>query len=154
MKNQKLSLEQITGMSATELEEYRDRGREWRRMLNNAVLGGLALPDGWVANAEEVCEFCGLVPVVCRISPKGDDATAIFLCSAGADVPGWSAVLPYQGTSLTANQGDCIACVHTADNFEPETINRVLNVVGEYYRHGFNQPEKLAVALRMGGFCV
>lgn len=154
MKNQRLSLEQLTEMSATELEEYRDRGREWRRKLNNAVLGSLALPPGWIANAEEVCEFCGQVPVVCRISPKGDDLTAIYLCSAGADVPGWSAVIPFQGTSSTANQGDCIASVHTADNFEPEMVNRVLKVVGEYYRHGFTHSEKLAVALRMGGFCV
>jgi len=154
MKNQRLSLEQLTGMSATELEEYRDRGREWRRKLNNVVLGSLALPPGWITNAEEVYEFCGQVPVVCRISPKGDDLTAIYLCSAGADAPGWSAVIPFQGTSSTANQGDCIAWVHTADNFEPETVNRVLKVVGEYYRHGFTHPEKLAVALRMGGFCV
>lgn len=141
-------------MSAIELEEYRDRGREWRRKLNNAVLGSLALPPGWIANAEEVSEFCGQVPVVCRISPKGDDLTAIYLCSAGAGVPSWSAVIPFQGTSSTANQCDCIAWVHTADNFEPSTVNRVLNVAGEYYRHGFTHPEKLAVALRMGGFCV
>ncbi|WP_017891114.1 conjugation system SOS inhibitor PsiB [Serratia sp. S4] len=154
MKNQRLSLEQLTGMSATELEEYRDRGREWRRKLNNAVLGSLALPPGWIANAEEVSEFCGQVPVVCRISPKGDDLTAIYLCSAGAGVPGWSAVLPYQGAPSAANQGNDVAWLHTADNFDPESINRLLRNVGEYYRHGFTLPEKLAVALRMGGFCV
>lgn len=154
MKNQKLSLEQLTAMSPSELEEYRDRGREWRRQLNNAVLGVLALPVGWVANAEEACEFCGQVPVVCRISPKGDEATAIFLCSAGAEVPGWSAVLPYQGKRTSANEGDCVAWLHTADNFDPETVNQLLKNVDEYYRHGFTKPETLAVALRMGGLCV
>lgn len=154
MKNQKLSLEQLTAMSPSELEEYRYRGREWRRQLNNIVLAELALPEGWVANAEEACEFCGQVPVVCRISPKGDDVTAIFLCSAGADVPGWAAVLPYQGKLTSANKGDCVAWLHTADNFDPETINLVLQTVGEYYRHGFSRPEQLAVALRMGGLCV
>ncbi|EKF67036.1 plasmid SOS inhibition protein [Serratia plymuthica A30] len=154
MKNQKLSLEQLTAMGAIELEQYRDRGREWRRVLNNVVLSELALPEGWVANAEEACEFCGQVPVVCRINPKDDERTAIFLCSAGTDVPGWSAVLPYQGTALSANQGDCLAWLHTADNFEPEVVNQVLKNVSEYYRHGFTRPEQLVAALRMGGLCV
>lgn len=154
MNNPKLSLAQLTVMSASDLEEYRNRGREWRRQLNNVVLGELALPEGWVANAEEACEFCGQVPVVCRISPKGDDVTAIFLCSAGAEVAGWSAVLPYQGDSLSTNQGYRIAWLHTADNFAPETVNQVLKTVGEYYRSGFNQPVQLAAALRMGGLCV
>lgn len=154
MKNRKLSLVQLTAMSAVELEEYRYRGREWRRRLNNVVLGELVLPEGWVANAEEACEFCGQVPIVCQISPKDDDATAIFLCSAGAEVPKWSAVLPYQGGSLSAHQGNRIAWLHTADNFDPETVNQVLKTVGEYYRSGFNQPVQLAAALRLGGLCV
>ncbi|CAI2534994.1 plasmid SOS inhibition protein B [Serratia ficaria] len=141
-------------MSAIELEQFRDRGREWRRQMNNAVLGQLALPEGWVANAEEACEFCGQVPVVCRINPLRDDTTAIFLCSAGADVPYWSAVLPFQDAALAENQEGSVAWLHTADHFEPEAINQVLKNVGEYYRHGFTQPKQLAVALRMGGLCV
>ncbi|MFP7609928.1 conjugation system SOS inhibitor PsiB family protein [Serratia quinivorans] len=47
-----------------------------------------------------------------------------------------------------------IAWLHTADNFDPETVNQVLKTVGEYYRSGFNQPVQLAAALRMGGLCV
>jgi hypothetical protein len=146
MNNQKLSLEQLTSMSGIDLEQYRDRGTEWRRMLNNTVLGELALPEGWVVNAEEACEYCGHLPVVCRISPKGDDTTAIYLCSSGEDVPAWSAILPFQR--------DSVVWLHTAANFDPETINLVLKIVGEYYRHGFTQPEQLAVALRKGGLCI
>ena len=89
MKNA-FKLEKLEAMSADELEQYRDRGREYRVMLNCAVLGQLAVPEGWQVVAEEGCEFCGRVPVVCRISPAGDEATALYLCSAGAEVPNWS----------------------------------------------------------------
>lgn len=154
MNNQKLSLEQLIAMSASELEEYRYRGRDWRRQLNNVVLGALALPEGWVANAEEACEFCGQVPVVCRISPQNDEATAIYLCSAGADVPCWAAVLPFQGTALNEDQGDCVAWLHTAGHFDSARVNLVLKAADAYYRHGFNQPAQLAAALRMGGLCI
>ncbi|WP_164040202.1 conjugation system SOS inhibitor PsiB [Serratia marcescens] len=154
MKNQKLSLSQVAVMSAFELEQYRDRGSEARRQLNNIVLGQLALPDGWSAVAEEASEFCGQVPVVCRISPRGDDNLVIFLCSAGNEVPEWSAFLPYQETKNQIDQGNRVAWLHTAENFDPDTVNKVLATVGDYYRHGFNQSAQLAAALRMGGLCV
>ncbi|HID3657514.1 TPA: conjugation system SOS inhibitor PsiB [Serratia marcescens] len=154
MKNQKLSLAQITVMSAFELEQYRDRGRGARRQLNSVVLGQLGLPDGWVAVAEEASEFCGQMPVVCRISPRGDDNLAIFLCSAGNEVPVWSAFLPFQESANHPDQGNRVAWLHTAENFDPERVNKILETVGDYYRHGFNQSAQLAVALRMGGLCV
>ncbi|EMF07187.1 PsiB [Serratia marcescens VGH107] len=46
MKNA-FNLETLTAMSADELEQYRDRGREYRVMLNCAVLSQLAVPEGW-----------------------------------------------------------------------------------------------------------
>ncbi|RYM64445.1 recombinase [Serratia liquefaciens] len=153
MKNA-FNLETLTAMSADELEQYSDRGREYRVMLNCAVLSQLTVPEGWHVVAEEGCEFRGGVPVVCRISPAGDEATAIFLCSSGAEVPYWAAVLPFQETALAGNQGGRVAWLHIAENFEPETINQILKNIGEYYRHGFTKPEQLAVALRMGGLCV
>ncbi|MFA1240854.1 conjugation system SOS inhibitor PsiB [Serratia odorifera] len=152
MKNA-FNLETLAAMSADDLEQYRDRGREYRVMLNSAVMSQLAVPEGWHVVAEEGCEFCGCVPVVCRISPAGDEAMAIFLCSAGAEVPGWAAVMPFPGTVSQEDQIN-VAWLHTADNFEPETINQVLKTVGEYYRCGFTRPEELAAAMRMGGLCV
>ncbi|HFS8203592.1 conjugation system SOS inhibitor PsiB family protein [Serratia sp. CY68758] len=46
MKNQDLNLAQLAVMSAFELEQYRDRGREARCQLNNVVLGQLGLRMG------------------------------------------------------------------------------------------------------------
>ncbi|CAI2153169.1 conjugation system SOS inhibitor PsiB [Serratia bockelmannii] len=141
------NLETLTAMSADELEQYRERGREYRVMLNCAVLGQLALPEGWHVVAEEGCEFCGRVPVVCRISPAGDEATALYLCSAGAEVPNWSMTLPFDG-------GQSLAWLYLDEHYTPATVNRVLHTVAGYYRLGFWRPEKLAVALRMGGHCL
>ncbi|MDL4454862.1 conjugation system SOS inhibitor PsiB family protein [Klebsiella michiganensis] len=87
------------------------------------------------------------MPVVCRISPAGDEATALYLCSAGAEVPNWSMTLPFDG-------GQSLAWLYLDDRYTPATINRVLHTVAGYYRLGFWRPEKLAVALRMGGHCL
>ncbi|HGM5391983.1 TPA: conjugation system SOS inhibitor PsiB [Serratia marcescens] len=141
------NLESLTAMSADELEQYRDRGREYRVMLNCAVLSQLEVPEGWHVVAEEGCEFCGCVPVVCRISPAGDDATAVYLCSAGAEVPNWSMILPFDG-------GQSLAWLYLDDSYTPSLVNRVLRTVADYYRLGFWRPEKLAVALRLGGHCL
>ncbi|CAI1966101.1 MULTISPECIES: conjugation system SOS inhibitor PsiB [Serratia] len=146
MKNA-FKLEKLEAMSADELEQYRDRGREYRVMLNCAVLSQLAVPEGWHVVAEEGCEFCGCVPVVCRISPAGDEATALYLCSSGAEVPNWSMALPFDG-------GQSLAWLYLDERYTPAMINRVLHTVAGYYRLGFWRPEKLAVALRMGGHCL
>ncbi|RLM11789.1 recombinase [Gibbsiella quercinecans] len=143
----KLNLEQLITMSPLELEQYREQGREYRLMLNCAVLSQLAVPAGWHANAEEGCEFCGRVPVVCRLSPAGDEATALYLCSAGADVPCWSMILPF-------DDGQSQAWLYLDDSFKPENVNCVLNTVAGFYRQGYWRPEKLAVALRLGGYCL
>jgi hypothetical protein len=143
----KLNLEQLMCMSPLDLEQYREQGREYRVMLNCAVLSQLTVPEGWRVNAEEGCEFCGRVPVVCRISPVGDEATALYLCSAGADVPGWSMILPF-------DDGQSLAWLYLDDTYTPVIVNRVLTTVAAYYRQGFWRPEKLAVALRMGGHCL
>ena len=119
MKNA-FKLEKLEAMSADELEQYRDRGREYRVMLNCAVLSQLAVPEGWHVVAEEGCEFCGRVPVVCRISPAGDEATALYLCSAGAEVPNWSMTLPFDG-------GQSLAWLYLDEHYTPATVNRVLH---------------------------
>lgn len=116
-------------------------------MLNYAVLSQLAVPEGWRVVAEEGGEFCGCVPVVCRISPEGDEATALYLCSAGAEVPNWSMALPF-------DSGQSLAWLYLDERYTPATINRVLHTVAGYYRLGFWRPDKLAVALRMGGHCL
>ncbi|HBC5194975.1 conjugation system SOS inhibitor PsiB family protein [Serratia ureilytica] len=51
MKNA-FNLETLTTMSADELEQYRDRGREYRVMLNCTVLGQLAVPARFPCLAE------------------------------------------------------------------------------------------------------
>jgi len=116
-------------------------------MLNCAVLSQPEVPEGWHVVTEEGCEFCGCVPVVCRISPAGDEATALYLCSAGAEVPNWSMALPFDGSQS-------LACLYLDERYTPATINRVLHTVAGYYRLGFWRPENLAVALRMGGHCL
>ncbi len=146
MKNA-FKLEKLEAMSADELEQYRDRSREYRVMLNCAVLSQLAVPEGWHVVAEEGCEFCGCVPVVCRISPAGDEAKALYLCCAGAEVPKWSMALPFDG-------GQSLAWLYLDERYTPATINRMLHTVAGYYRLGFLRPEKLVVALRMGGHCL
>lgn len=55
--------------------------------------------------------------------------------------------LPFDG-------GQSLAWLYLDEQYTPATVNRVLHTVAGYYRLGFWRPEKLAVALRMGGHCL
>lgn len=146
MNNQNLNLEQLTAMSALELEQYCEQGREYRQRLNCSVLSLVSVPEGWRVIAEESNELSGRVPVVCRFAPNGDGVTAVYLCSAGDSAPYWSVILPFDA-------GRACAYLHLSEQFEPVSINNVLAIVARYYLQGFWRPEKLAAALRMGGHC-
>ncbi len=147
MKNNTITLEKLTTMSGSELAQFCDQGREYRRMANRCVLNPLAVPEGWRGSAEEESEFCGQVPVLCRLIPDGNEAIALYLASAGEDNPCWTVFFPF-------NDGKSLAWLYQAERFDPEVVNTVLAVAAQYYLYGFLRPEKLATALYMGGHCV
>lgn len=79
-------------MSADELEQFAERGQDYRQLLSCSVLNILNVPQGCIVEAEYGSEFGGLYPVTLRIAPEGESpAVEWYVSSAGTECDGWSA---------------------------------------------------------------
>ncbi|MGB2538860.1 conjugation system SOS inhibitor PsiB family protein [Hafnia paralvei] len=83
---------ELDAMSADELEQFAERGQDYRHVLSCSVLNILNVPQGCIVEAEYGSEFGGLYPVTLRIAPEGESpAVEWYVSSAGTECDGWSA---------------------------------------------------------------
>lgn len=106
-------------MSADELEQFAERGQDFRHLLSCSVLNALKVPEGCIVEAEYGSEFGGLYPVTLRIAPKGKSPEAEwYISSAGAECDGWAICRVNRAGQVT----DLYFDVH----FQPDKINALL----------------------------
>ncbi|WP_387691504.1 conjugation system SOS inhibitor PsiB family protein [Photorhabdus sp. RM71S] len=80
-----VSLAELAAMDADELEQYGERGPDYRHVLSCSVLKLIQVSENWHMDVEYRCEFGGLHPVplqfYCRNNENPD--TDWYLSSAG-----------------------------------------------------------------------
>ncbi|UAN48857.1 hypothetical protein KGP17_27480 (plasmid) [Serratia sp. JSRIV001] len=59
-KEEKFTLAKLQAFTATDFEQYRERGEEARLRLSSAVIAALGLPDCWQIDCEHRQEWCGV----------------------------------------------------------------------------------------------
>ncbi|MFT2798937.1 conjugation system SOS inhibitor PsiB [Serratia sp. N21D137] len=143
-KEEKFTLSKLQSFTATDFEQYRDRGDEARLRLSSAVITALSLPECWQVDCEQRQEWGGLHPVHLRMSHQSAPQLQFEITGPCNDSPYWYGRLWFDG-------GECAAWFYSAEAFTPEAINGMMAKVDEYIRAGYTEANKLAVALRMGG---
>ncbi len=138
---ERLTLAQLADMTGDELEEYRQRGREYRYILSCSVMRHLVTPNGWLLNAEYATEYGGSHPVLLHYCLKpGID---VYVTSASDVMPAWA-------VTLLTGDGQRLV-LHADSRMNAAAINAALARVDTYYRAGFETTTSLVTALRMGG---
>jgi hypothetical protein len=122
-----LTNSELAAMSADELEQFAERGQDYRLMLSCSVLKALKVPEGCIFEAEYGSEFGGLYPVTVRIAPKGGSAAVEwYVSSAGTECDGWSACRVDSAGQVT----DLYFDVH----FLPDNLNALLANEAQHYQ--------------------
>ncbi|WNN54784.1 conjugation system SOS inhibitor PsiB family protein (plasmid) [Hafnia alvei] len=110
---------ELDAMSADELEQFAERGQDYRQLLSCSVLNILNVPQGCIVEAEYGSEFGGLYPVTLRIAPEGESpAVEWYVSSAGTECDGWSACRVDSACQVTDLYYDT--------HFMPDKINALL----------------------------
>jgi hypothetical protein len=146
-KEEKFTLAKLQAFTASDFEQYRDRGDDARLRLTNAVITALSLPQCWQVDCEQRREWGGLHPVHLRLSHPSAPQVLIEIISPCHESPYWYGRLWF-------NDGGSVAWFYSADSFDPEAIRAMMNRLDEYIRAGYIEANALAVALRMGGHAV
>ncbi len=106
-------------MSADELEQFAERGQDYRQLLSCSVLNILNVPQGCIVEAEYGSEFGGLYPVTLRIAPEGESpAVEWYVSSAGTECDGWSA--------CRVDSAGQVTDLYYDTHFLPDKINALL----------------------------
>ena len=106
-------------MSADELEQFAERGQDYRQLLSCSVLNLLNVPQGCVVEAEYGSEFGGLYPVTLRIAPEGESpAVEWYVSSAGTECDGWAI--------CRVNRAGQVTDLYYDTHFLPDKINALL----------------------------
>lgn len=146
-KEEKLSLAVLSALTASEHEQYRERGIEARQRMSGAVVSLLALPECWTVDCERRHEWGGVHPVHLRLSHQCAPQVLFDIIGPCHDSPCWYGRLWF-------DDARSMAWFYSADSFDPEAIRGILRVPDEYIRAGYIAADALAAALRMGGHCV
>ncbi|WP_282808377.1 conjugation system SOS inhibitor PsiB family protein [Hafnia alvei] len=110
---------ELDAMSADELEQFVERGQDYRHVLSCSVLNILKVPQGCVVEAEYGSEFGGLYPVTLRIAPEGESpAVEWYVSSAGTECDGWSA--------CRVDSAGQVTDLYYDTHFLPDKINALL----------------------------
>lgn len=146
-KEEKITLAKLQAFTATDFEQYRERGDKARMTLSSAVITELALPDCWQIDCEQRQEWGGVHPVHLRVHhPLASQVPFEILCPCH-ESPYWYCRLPFE-------EGTSVAWFYSADSFDPDAIRAVVRRLDEYIRAGYTEANMLAAALRMGGLTV
>ena len=114
-----LSYAELDAMSADELEQFAERGLDYRLLLSCSVLHALKEPQGCLVEAEYGSEFGGLYPVTVRFAPEGErSAVEWYVSSAGTECDGWSVCRVDNGAQVTP--------LYCEPHFLPEHLNALL----------------------------
>lgn len=114
-----LTNSELDAMSADELEQFAERGQDYRLLLSCSVLKALKVPEGCIFEAEYGSEFGGLYPVTVRIAPKGGSpAVEWYVSSAGTECDGWSV--------CRVNSAGQVTDLYYERHFLPDHLNAVL----------------------------
>lgn len=143
-KEEKFTLAKLQGFTATDFEQYRERGEEARLRLSSAVIRELQFPDCWLVDCEHRQEWCGLHPVHLRLSHQSAQQVPIDIISPCHESPYWYGRLWFE-------RAESVVWLYSSDSFEPEAIRNIMKKLDEYIRAGYTDSNSLAIALRMGG---
>lgn len=106
-------------MSADELEQFAERGQDYRLLLSCSVLSLLNVPQGCLVEAEYGSEFGGLYPVTLRMVPEGESpAVEWYVSSAGTECDGWSV--------CRVNSAGQVTDLYYESHFLPDHLNALL----------------------------
>jgi hypothetical protein len=118
---------ELDAMSADELEQFAERGQDYRHVLSCSVLNILKVPRGCVVEAEYGSEFGGLYPVTLRIAPEGESPEAEwYVSSAGTECDGWSV--------CRVDSAGQVVDLYSDVHFQPDHFNALLAKEAQHYQ--------------------
>lgn len=110
---------ELDAMSADELEQFAERGQDYRHILSCSVLNALKAPEGCIVEAEYGSEFGGLYPVTLRFAPAGESPMVEwYVSSAGIECDGWAVCRVDSAGHVTGLYYDT--------HFQPDHLNALL----------------------------
>lgn len=141
-----ITLQHLQSFSAADFEACSARGEEFRQRLYDAVLNALSLSKVWLTDCECLDEWGGGFPVHLRLTHRKNRHVTLDILSPGSESPFWHGL-------LWVNPDHTGLYVLNTEQFEPETIGRLLTRIEEMVSAGITPAEIVAVLGRKGG-CV
>ncbi|ATQ05239.1 conjugation system SOS inhibitor PsiB [Salmonella enterica] len=118
---------ELDAMSADELEQFAERGQDYRHVLSCSVLNALKVPQGCIVEAEYASEFGGLYPVTIRFAPEGEfPAVEWYVSSAGTECDGWSV--------CRVDSAGRVTDLYYDTHFLPDHLNALLAKEAQHYQ--------------------
>lgn len=143
-KEEKFSLATLQRFTATDFEQYRERGDEFRQRLSSAVIAALSLPECWRVDYEHRQEWGGLHPVHLRLCHHSAPQVPI-------DIIGPCHESPYWYGQLSLEDGTSVARFYSDEGFDPEALWEMMARLDNCIRAGYTEATALMVALHRGG---
>lgn len=113
-------------MSADELEQFAERGQDYRHLLSCSVLNALKVPQGCIVEAEYGSEFGGLYPVTIRFAPAGESPVVEwYMSSAGTECDGWAV--------CRVDSAGHVTDLYYDTHFQPDHLNALLAKETQHY---------------------
>ena len=129
-------------MSPDEMEDWRDRGEDFRRELTHAVMRDLSCPENWDVNGEDRSEFGGFFPVQVRFAPPHGNYH-IAVCSPGAISPVWMVVfVPVSGRPFSV--------IRTLSGYQPELVSHTVSLTARLDADGYSQASIISILAAEG----
>lgn len=143
-RDESVTLQRLRTFTPDDFEAYRARGEEFRRRLCGAVLNTLPISKVWLTDCECRGEWGGVFPVHLRFTHRKNRQVTIDILSPGSESPFW------HGLGWINPDHTGLYVLNTED-FEPETIGRLLKNIEEMVTAGIPAAEIVAVLGRKGG---
>ncbi|ECC4750657.1 conjugation system SOS inhibitor PsiB [Salmonella enterica] len=120
---------ELDAMSADELEQFAERGQDYRHVLSCSVLNALKVPQGCIVEAEYASEFGGLYPVTIRFAPEGEfPVVEWYVSSAGTECDSW--------TVCRVDSAGHVTALYCEPHFLPDHLNALLAKEAQHYVQG------------------
>lgn len=143
-RDERVTLQRLKAFSPCDFEAYRARGEEFRRRLCGTVLHALPVSDAWLADCETRGEWGGVFPVHLRFTHRKNSHVTLDILSPGCESPFWHGLI----WIIPDHTG---LYVLNTEQFEPESIGRLLMRVEEMVSARITPAEIVAILGRKGG---
>ncbi len=143
-RDESVTLQRLKAFAPGDFEAYSARGEEFRRRLYSAVLNALPIGKAWVADCECRGEWGGVFPVHLRLTHRNNRHVTLDILSPGSESPFWHGL-------IWINPGHTGLYVLNTEQFEPETIGRLLIHVEDMVSASITPAEIVAMLGRKGG---